>query len=55
MRKRGNLFQALFLALSLGVLLGLMSGCVGIQSDPESDLPNNTPADWEGRSLAIPM
>ena len=54
MRKRGKLFQAFLLALSLGVLLGLAS-CVGIQSDPESDLPNNTPAKWEGQSLAIPM
>ena len=55
MKKHGKLLRAFMLALGLGVFLVAVSSCVGIQSDPESDLPNNTPAKWEGQSLAIPM
>ncbi|MBR4125081.1 MAG: hypothetical protein IKR13_02655 [Victivallales bacterium] len=50
-----ELRRLLQLALCLGVLLWLTVGCVGIQSDPNSDLPGNVPASWEGQSLGMPM
>ena len=47
--------KILQLALCFGALLWLMVGCVGIQSDPNSDLPGNVPASWEGQTLGVPM
>jgi len=45
-----------FLTLALlTIMLGLLAGCVGIQSDPNSDLPNNAPAGWEGKTLGLPV
>jgi hypothetical protein len=43
-----------------GVLLAVLAaaflvGCVGIEADPESDLPGNAPASWEGKTLGVPL
>ena len=32
-----------------------LASCVGIEADPESDLPGNAPADWEGKTLGVPL
>ena len=50
-----KLWKVLKVALSIGVLLWLAVGCVGIQSDPNSDLPSTVPANWEGQTLGVPM
>ena len=50
-----KLRKVLQVALCVGVLLWLAVGCVGIQSDPNSDLPGNVPASWEGQTLGVPM
>ena len=47
--------KAFQLALCVGMLLALAVGCVDIQTDPNSNLPSNTPAKWEGQSLAVPL
>lgn len=44
----------LSLLLLLAVLCA-MAGCVGIQADPNSDLPSNAPAHWEGKTLGLPV
>ena len=45
--------KALFWLL---VAFGLMlAGCVGIERNPDSALPGNAPASWEGRSLGVPV
>ena len=49
MRKRVAVW---LLALLAAVCL---SGCVGIEADPESDLPGNAPASWEGKTLGVPL
>ena len=34
----------------------LFSGCVSIdETDPNSTLPSNRPASWEGKSLGVPL
>lgn len=50
-----KVLRAFQLALCLAGLLLLAGGCVGIQTDPNSSLPSNTPAKWEGQSLAVPI
>ena len=50
-----DLRQAIRLALCVGALLWLATGCVGIQADPNSDLPGNAPASWEGQTLGVPL
>ncbi len=46
--------HALLLLLA-GLLLAAAAGCVGIQTDPNSDLPANAPASWEGKTLGVPL
>ena len=53
MKKRS--YTSLLLALLALLLLGSAVGCVGMVSDPNSDLPSAAPAGWEGKSLGIPM
>ncbi|MCQ2402343.1 MAG: hypothetical protein MJ202_01265 [Lentisphaeria bacterium] len=48
-------FVQLVLLLALAMLAWGAAGCVGIQSDPESNLPNNAPAEWEGKMLGVPL
>lgn len=37
-------------------LLGLLASCVSIdQTDPNSALPSNRPATWEGRTIGAPL
>jgi len=37
-------------------LLALQFSCVSIdETDPNSSLPSNRPASWEGQSLGVPM
>jgi hypothetical protein len=55
MKGKAHSFFALLALLLAGVLLCLTAGCVGMVSDPNSDLPSNAPAGWEGKSLGIPM
>ncbi len=31
------------------------AGCVGVERNPNSALPGNAPASWEGRTLGVPM
>ena len=53
MRKRGGVrVWGWLLALLAAACL---SGCVGIEADPESDLPGNAPANWEGKTLGVPL
>ena len=46
--------KALLLLLA-GFLAPAAAGCVGIQTNPESDLPANAPASWEGKTLGVPL
>lgn len=50
-----RIVPALMLALFLGVLAFAAAGCVGLHSNPDSELPGNKPASWEGKSLGVPM
>lgn len=47
--------KALLLLLSTLALAALASGCLSIQENPDSDLPSNAPASWEGKSLGVPL
>jgi integral membrane sensor domain MASE1 len=47
--------KALLLLLSALLLATLATGCLSIQEDPNSDLPSNAPASWEGKSLGVPL
>ncbi len=43
----------IFLAICWVVL---SSGCVSIdETDPNSALPSNRPASWEGKTLGVPL
>ena len=40
----------------LFLLLALLVSCVSIdETDPDSPLPANRPANWEGTSLGVPI
>lgn len=41
--------------LLLAMVTLMVSSCVGLQSNPESTLPGNKPAAWEGKSLGVPL
>lgn len=44
------------LLLAVAGLLLLGAGCVCIDAnDPNSPLPHNRPAEWENRTLGVPM
>lgn len=48
------MMRLLFLLFFFGVVL--FSGCVSIdETDPNSALPSNRPASWEGKSLGVPL
>ena len=32
-----------------------VAGCVGVERNPNSALPGNAPASWEGRTLGVPL
>ncbi len=37
-------------------LLALQFSCISIaETDPNSSLPSNRPASWEGKSFGVPM
>ncbi|MCQ2396201.1 MAG: hypothetical protein MJ106_00700 [Lentisphaeria bacterium] len=43
-------------ALALCAIIAIvMVGCVGIQTNPDSDLHSNAPAEWEGKSIGVPL
>ena len=51
---RGSL--ATLRRLALVALCALaMAFAAGIHSDPDSDLPGNAPASWEGKTLGVPI
>ncbi len=47
--------KSLLLLLSALLLATLAAGCLSIQEDPNSDLPSNAPASWEGKTLGVPL
>lgn len=47
--------RLLLLPLLFAVLCLALGSCVGLQQDPDSTLPGNRPASWEGKSLGVPM
>lgn len=38
---------------ALGAVLLSLTGCVGIQADPNSNLPQNSPAAWENTTFGV--
>jgi hypothetical protein len=48
------MLRHLLLLLFCGLVLFL--GCVSInETDPNSTLPSNRPASWEGKTLGVPL
>ena len=46
--------RLLFTILCLAILI--LSSCVSVDArDPNSTLPSNRPASWEGQSLGVPL
>lgn len=43
------------LAVVCGAMLAFGAGCVGMVTNPNSELPANSPASWEGKSLGVPL
>jgi len=33
----------------------VLASCVGVERNPNSALPGNSPASWEGRTLGVPF
>lgn len=54
---RGSLatLRRLALVALCALAMTFAAGCVGIHSDPDSDLPGNAPASWEGKTLGVPI